>query len=154
MDWSGLRQSERKQQREWFSLMGERSGGEVRGHDLWVVSPLWRGRRVGRCRSSAGFRLPAGLWRRITRFDRNTLNILWTNPLKALTQRRDFLCSCCVGRTRCRVTGSIPSHIHWRSKASVTCSSSSINKRSRYWQMTVCPVQSSLLVVLPGLLPR
>lgn len=46
-------------------------------------------RKTSRClqihTSSAGFRLPAGLWRRITRFDRNTLNILWTNPLKALT---------------------------------------------------------------------
>lgn len=27
------------------------------------------------------FRLPAGLWRRITHSDRNTLNTLWTNPL-------------------------------------------------------------------------
>lgn len=43
---------------------------------------------------------PAGLWRRISRFDRNTLNTLWTNPLKALTQRWDFLCSCRARRRR------------------------------------------------------
>lgn len=79
----------------------------VRGGDLCVVPALWRERWAGKDRKGRIFSVesPAGLLMRITRFHRNTCNKLRTNPLKALTQRQDFLCSCCVGQQGSTLVG-------------------------------------------------